>query len=136
MAEGDRAGQTREAGQAKLRLCNLVAQSPADAESGLQEGGRAGTNRGRRKRGRLSTSNRTRAMCRSSRKQIETAARMLGSDRSRGYCLEMTCADFLAGANLDCGDPETLLFSMTRFFGLLPENRKQAFLDNLSEKAS
>src|ERR1700738_2420067 len=32
---------------------------------------------------------------------IETAALMLGSDKSRGYCLEMICADFLAGANLD-----------------------------------
>jgi hypothetical protein len=31
---------------------------------------------------------------------IETAALMLGSDKSRGYCLEMICADFLAGANL------------------------------------
>ena len=28
---------------------------------------------------------------------IETAALMLGSDKSRGYCLEMICADFLAG---------------------------------------
>src|SRR3954466_4285254 len=51
---------------------------------------------------------------------LETAALMLGSDRSRGYCLEMICADFLAGANLDNCDPETLLFSMTRFFKLLP----------------
>ncbi len=67
---------------------------------------------------------------------IETASLMLGSDRSRGYCLEMICADFLAGANLDNGDPETLLFSMIRFFRLLPETQKQAFLDNLSEKAS
>ena len=32
----------------------------------------------------------------------------------------MICADFLAGANLDHGDPETLLFSMTRFFKFLP----------------
>jgi len=31
----------------------------------------------------------------------------------------MIYADFLAGANLDNGDPETLLFSMTRFFKLL-----------------
>lgn len=31
---------------------------------------------------------------------IETAALMLGSDKSRGYCLEMICADFLAGASL------------------------------------
>ena len=33
-------------------------------------------------------------------KAIETAALMLGSDESRGYCLEMICADFLAGANI------------------------------------
>jgi hypothetical protein len=31
---------------------------------------------------------------------LETAGLMLGTDRSRGYCLEMICADFLAGANL------------------------------------
>ena len=67
---------------------------------------------------------------------IETAALMLGSDRSRGYCLEMICADFLAGANLDNGDPETLLFSIRRFFRLLPETQKQAFFHNLIEKAS
>jgi len=29
---------------------------------------------------------------------IEVAAMLLGSDRSRGYCLEMICADFLSGA--------------------------------------
>ncbi len=33
-------------------------------------------------------------------KAIETAGLILGTDRSRGYCLEMICADFLAGANL------------------------------------
>ena len=33
-------------------------------------------------------------------KALETAALMLGTDKSRGYCLEMICADFLAGANL------------------------------------
>jgi hypothetical protein len=67
---------------------------------------------------------------------IETAALMLGSDRSRGYCLEMICADFLAGAALDHGDPEMLLFSMTRFFKFLPEEQRRAFLRGLSEKAS
>ena len=69
-------------------------------------------------------------------KAIETAALMLGSDRSRGYCLEMICADFLAGANLDNGDPETMLFSIVRFFRLLPSEHKQEFLECLSEKAS
>jgi hypothetical protein len=36
-------------------------------------------------------------------KVLETAGLMLGTDKSRGYCLEMICADFLAGAN----PPET-----------------------------
>jgi hypothetical protein len=64
-------------------------------------------------------------------KAIETAAWMLGSERSRRYCLEMICADFLAGANLDNGDPETLLFSAKRFFQFLPQEQKQAFLRTL-----
>jgi hypothetical protein len=67
---------------------------------------------------------------------IETATLMLGSDRSRGYCLEMICADFLAGANLDNGDPATLLFSVTRFFQLLPDEQRRVFLEGLSERAS
>ena len=32
---------------------------------------------------------------------LETAALMLGTDKSRGYMLEMICADFLAGANIE-----------------------------------
>ena len=60
---------------------------------------------------------------------------MLGSDRSRRYCLEMICAAFLAGANLDNGDPETLLFSMTRFFPFLSENQRHRFLTNIEEPA-
>jgi hypothetical protein len=48
----------------------------------------------------------------------------------------MICADFLAGANLDNGDPEMLLFSMTRFFKFLPEEQRQAFLAQATQKAS
>src|SRR5260370_13721714 len=33
-------------------------------------------------------------------KAIETAALMLGTHKSRGYCFGMICADFLAGASL------------------------------------
>lgn len=43
------------------------------------------------------------------------AARMLGSDKSRGYCLEMICADFAAGANFDKGDPEPYGRGLVRF---------------------
>ena len=59
---------------------------------------------------------------------LETAARMLGSDKSRGYCLEMICADFLAGANLDNDNPDVLLMSLTRFFEFLPAPQQQQFL--------
>jgi hypothetical protein len=67
---------------------------------------------------------------------IETAARMLGSDKSRGYCLEMICADFLAGANLDGEDPEVLLNSVSHYYRFLPEAQKQEFLADVHRKAS
>jgi hypothetical protein len=35
---------------------------------------------------------------------LEVAALMLGSDKSRGYSLEMICADFLAGSALETGN--------------------------------
>jgi len=62
---------------------------------------------------------------------LETAALMLGSDKSRGYCLEMICADFLAGANLDAGNPEALLLAMNRLFALLPVEQKTEFATRL-----
>jgi hypothetical protein len=67
---------------------------------------------------------------------IETAALMLGTDKSRGYCLEMICADFIAGANLDNEDPTVLLQSMSRLFKFLPGEQRQAFLHEVTEKAS
>jgi hypothetical protein len=67
---------------------------------------------------------------------LETAALMLGSDKSRGYCLEMICADFLAGANLHNGDSETLLRSALQFFKFLPGEQKQDFLAQVNQKAS
>jgi len=65
---------------------------------------------------------------------IETAALMLGSDKCRGYCLEMICADFLAGANLNEGDPDVLLRALSRSFKFLPEHQRQAFLQTVSEQ--
>jgi hypothetical protein len=67
---------------------------------------------------------------------IETAALMLGSDKSRGYCLEMICADFLAGANLENENPEVLLQSALRFFKFLSGEERQTFLHHVTEKAS
>jgi hypothetical protein len=48
----------------------------------------------------------------------------------------MICTDFLAGTNLDNGDPETLLFSITRFFKFLPEEQRRASLGGLKEEGS
>jgi hypothetical protein len=63
---------------------------------------------------------------------LETAGLMLGSDRSRGYMLEMICADFLAGANIENGDSNALILSLDRLFGLLPQLKQQEFLSKVS----
>ena len=43
----------------------------------------------------------------------------------RGYCLEMICADFLAGANLDpAGNSDALLLALNRIYLLLPNSRR------------
>jgi hypothetical protein len=65
---------------------------------------------------------------------LETAALMLGSDKSRGYCLEMICADFLAGANLTDGDSDVLLRALSRSFHFLPAHQQQAFLQTIGEQ--
>ncbi len=64
---------------------------------------------------------------------LETAALMPGPDKSRGYSLEMICADFLAGASLLNSDPNALLFSLNRLFELLPGSQKQQFLQSARE---
>jgi hypothetical protein len=67
---------------------------------------------------------------------IETAALMLGSDKSRGYCLEMICADFLAGAHLqEDGDSELLYLAFHRLYELLPTDLQRRF-DERSLKAA
>ena len=59
---------------------------------------------------------------------LETAALMLGSDKSRGYCLEMICADFLAGVSLETGNQDALLSALTRLvLGLPVPQREQLF---------
>jgi len=55
---------------------------------------------------------------------LETAALMLGTDRSRGYCLEMICADFLAGASLETGEENTLFLALARLIGALPTEQR------------
>ena len=63
---------------------------------------------------------------------LETAGLMLGSDKSGGYMLEMICADFLAGANIETGDSSALILSLDRLFGLLPQPKQQEFLSKVN----
>jgi hypothetical protein len=64
---------------------------------------------------------------------LETAAMMLGSDRSRGYCLEMICADFLSGAHLSpYGDGDVLVLALKRTFELIGAVRQDSFLKALN----
>ena len=60
---------------------------------------------------------------------LEYAARMLGSDKSRGYCLEMICADFLAGASGETGDAAGLATALSRYFRLMPHEQQLLFRD-------
>jgi hypothetical protein len=60
----------------------------------------------------------------------------MGTDKSRGYGLEMICADFLAGLHLDNGNPEILLNSISRYYKFLPSEQQQAFLAQAHQKAS
>jgi hypothetical protein len=63
---------------------------------------------------------------------LETAALMLGSDKSRGYCLEMICADFLAGVSLETGNQDLLLDSILRLVGCLPLPQRTKLLEDMN----
>jgi len=66
---------------------------------------------------------------------LETAALMLGTDKSRGYCLEMICADFLAGANLENNDPEAMVVSLRRLLKFVPQPQRTQLLTEMRESA-
>ena len=50
---------------------------------------------------------------------LYVASRMAGTERSRGYCLELVCADFLAGRTQE-STPEEILLLIQRLISLLP----------------
>jgi hypothetical protein len=47
----------------------------------------------------------------------------------------MICTDFLAGANLDDGNPEILLNSISRYYKFLPPIQKRAFFEEIAGAA-
>ena len=66
---------------------------------------------------------------------LETASLMLGSQKARGYCLEMICADFLAGANLEATDSGGFSVSVRRLVEFLPGPEKIELIQSLKETA-
>ena len=97
-------------------MCNLAAEGTLHAEGSVQAGSGEGTNW----TGIGTVGDYLLKLYKTQipivEQAIETAALMLGTDKSRGYCLEIICADFLAGASLENEDPTVLLRSMSRFF--------------------
>ena len=66
---------------------------------------------------------------------LETASLMLGAQRSRGYCLEMICADFLAGATLGEANSDVFSASVRRLLEFLPGHKRSALIQLLKETA-
>jgi hypothetical protein len=64
---------------------------------------------------------------------LETAALMLGADKFRGYCLEMICADFLAGCSTEENQSEVLVLSLERLYQRLSDNRRRELLTRLRQ---
>jgi hypothetical protein len=62
---------------------------------------------------------------------LETAGLMLGTDKSRGYYLEMICADFLAGVSLETGNQDALLPCLTRLVIGLPKPQRRQLLEEV-----
>ena len=64
---------------------------------------------------------------------LEAAALMLGSDKSRGYCLEMICADFLAGVSLETGNQDALVSALSRLVLGLPLPQREQLFESVQE---
>lgn len=61
--------------------------------------------------------------CRWWKGALDVASRMVGTEKSRGDCLELVCADFLAGRG-DESSPEEILKVIHRFVHLPPRNHQ------------
>ena len=55
---------------------------------------------------------------------LNIATRMVGTEKSRGYCLELVCADFLAGRGEE-SSPEEILMVIHRLVRLLPREYQE-----------
>ena len=56
--------------------------------------------------------------------------------RHHGYCLEMICADFPAGASLHARNPGALLQSISRYYRFLPLPQQEFFRSQVNGQLS
>lgn len=54
---------------------------------------------------------------------------MHGTNKSRGYSLEMICSDFLAGVCLEAGNQDAFLSSLTGLVLGLPKPQRNRLLE-------
>ena len=66
---------------------------------------------------------------------FEIASLMLGAQKSRSYCMEMICADFLAGATLAEVNPEIFSVAVRRLIEFLPDSEKLELIESLKRSA-
>ena len=68
-------------------------------------------------------------------KALETASLIVGTQRSRGYCLEMICADFLAGATQGEANADVFSVSLRRLLEFLPGPERNELIQSFKETA-
>ena len=66
---------------------------------------------------------------------LYVASRMVGTERSRGYCLELVCADFLAGRTEE-SSPEEILLVIHRLVNLLPADYRARLVGKAEDPVS
>jgi hypothetical protein len=66
---------------------------------------------------------------------LYVASRMVGTERSRGYCLELICADFLAGRTEE-SSPEEILLVIHRLVNLLPADYRARLVGKAEDTES
>jgi hypothetical protein len=65
---------------------------------------------------------------------LYVASRMAGTEKSRGYCLELVCADFLAGRTEE-STPEEILLVIERLVKVLPEDYQSRLIGKANGEA-
>jgi hypothetical protein len=66
---------------------------------------------------------------------LEAASLMFGGQKARGYCLEMICADFLAGTTLGEASAEVFSASVRRLLEFLSGPERIELIHSLRETA-